>query len=95
MSVTGNDHYQEPFRPLLPDIRFAVFNDLDSVKALFNEKTCAVIMETVQGEGGIFPATSKFLEGVRALCDAHGALLIHLRREPLRLRCGGKGAGYL
>ncbi|MCI8296006.1 MAG: aspartate aminotransferase family protein [Lachnospiraceae bacterium] len=76
LSVTGNDHYQEPFRPLLPDIRFAVFNDLDSVKALFNEKTCAVIMETVQGEGGIFPATSKFLEGVRALCDAHGALLI-------------------
>lgn len=76
LSVTGNDHYQEPFKPLLPGIRFARFNDLDSVKALFSEKTCAVIMETIQGEGGIYPATQAFLEGVRALCDQYGALLI-------------------
>ncbi len=76
LSVTGNDHYQEPFKPLLPGIRFAGFNDLDSVKALFNEKTCAVIMETIQGEGGIYPADRAFLEGVRALCDQYGALLI-------------------
>lgn len=76
LSVTGNDHYQEPFAPLIPGIRFAVFNDLDSVKALMNEKTCAVIMETIQGEGGIHPATEEFLKGVRALCDEQDALLI-------------------
>ncbi len=76
LSVTGNDHYQEPFAPLLPGVRFAVFNDLDSVKALVNENTCAVIMETIQGEGGIYPATEEFLKGVRALCDEHDMLLI-------------------
>ena len=76
LSVTGNDHYREPFAPLIPNIRFANFNDLDSVKALMNEKTCAVIMETVQGEGGIYPATGEFLAGVRKLCDRQGALLI-------------------
>lgn len=76
LSVTGNDHYQEPFAPLIPNIRFADFNDLDSVKALFNEKTCAIIMETIQGEGGIYPATDEFIQGVRALCDEYDALLI-------------------
>ena len=76
LSVTGNDHYQEPFAPLLPGIRFARFNDLDSVKELVNENTCAILMETVQGEGGIYPATEEFLKGVRALCDEHGMLLI-------------------
>ncbi|MDO5407544.1 MAG: aspartate aminotransferase family protein [Eubacteriales bacterium] len=76
LSVTGNDHYQEPFAPLIPNIKFATFNDLDSVKALFNEKTCAVLMETIQGEGGIYPATEEFLTGVRALCDEHDALLM-------------------
>ena len=76
LSVTGNDHYQEPFAPLIPGIRFAEFNNLDSVKALFSEKTCGVIMETIQGEGGIYPATEEFLKGVRSLCDEYGALLI-------------------
>ena len=76
LSVTGNDHYQEPFAPLIPGIRFAEFNNLDSVKALFSEKTCAVIMETIQGEGGIYPASEAFLKGVRSLCDEHDALLI-------------------
>ncbi|MCD7909770.1 MAG: aminotransferase class III-fold pyridoxal phosphate-dependent enzyme, partial [Clostridium sp.] len=76
LSVTGNAHYQEPFKPLIPGIKFAEFNNLDSVKALVNEKTCAVIMETIQGEGGIYPATVEFLKGVRALCDQHGLLLI-------------------
>lgn len=76
LSVTGNDHYQEPFKPLLPGIKFADFNDLDSVKALINDKTCAIILETVQGEGGIYPATEEFLKGVRALCDEHDLLLI-------------------
>ncbi len=76
LSVTGNDHYQEPFAPLLPGIKFADFNDLDSVKALINENTCAVLMETIQGEGGIYPASEEFLKGVRALCDDHDMLLM-------------------
>ena len=76
LSLTGNDHYQEPFAPLIPNIRFAEFNNLDSVKALFSDKTCAVIMETIQGEGGIYPATEEFIKGVRALCDEHDALLM-------------------
>ena len=76
LSVTGNDHYQESFAPLIPGIRFAEFNNLDSVKALFSEKTCGVIMETIQGEGGIYPASEEFLKGVRSLCDEHDALLI-------------------
>lgn len=76
LSVTGNKHYQEPFEPLLPGVRFADFNNLDGVKALINERTCAIIFETVQGEGGIYPATQEFIEGVRALCDEHDILLI-------------------
>lgn len=76
LSVTGNDHYQDPFRPLVPGIRFAEFNQLDSVKALVNSKTCAVIMETVQGEGGIYPAEEEFIKGVRAVCDEHDLILI-------------------
>ena len=76
LSVTGNDHYQEPFKPLIQGINFADFNDLDSVKALVNPKTCAIIMETVQGEGGIYPATEEFLKGVKALCNEHDILLI-------------------
>lgn len=76
LSVTGNDHYQEPFAPLLPGIKFARFNDLDSVKALVNDNTCGIIMETIQGEGGIYPAEEEFLKGVRALCDEHDMVLI-------------------
>ncbi|MDD7738673.1 MAG: aspartate aminotransferase family protein [Fusicatenibacter sp.] len=76
LSVTGNAHYQEPFLPLIGGIKFADFNDLESVKAQINEKTCAIIMETIQGEGGIYPATEEFLKGVRALCDEHDILLI-------------------
>lgn len=76
LSVTGNAHYQEPFEPLMPGVKFAKYNDLDSVKALITDKTCAIIMETVQGEGGIYPAQSEFIEGVRALCDEKDILLI-------------------
>lgn len=76
LSVTGNSHYQEPFKPLIGGIRFAEFNNLESVKAEITDKTCAVILETVQGEGGIYPADKEFLEGVRALCDEHDMLLI-------------------
>lgn len=76
LSVTGNTHYQDPFRPLIGGIRFADFNDLESVKAQITEKTCAIILETVQGEGGIYPADPEFLKGVRALCDEKDILLI-------------------
>lgn len=76
LSVTGNTHYQEPFKPLIGGIRFARFNDLESVKAQITEKTCAVILETVQGEGGIYPADPDFLKGVRKLCDERDILLI-------------------
>ncbi|MBQ7582380.1 MAG: aspartate aminotransferase family protein [Lachnospiraceae bacterium] len=76
LSVTGNEHYQKPFMPMIGNIRFADFNDLSSVKALLNDKTCAIILETVQGEGGILPADPYFLKGVRKLCDDNGILLI-------------------
>ena len=76
LSVTGNDHYQEPFKPLIGGIRFADFNDLDSVKAQVTDKTCAIILETVQGGGGIFPGTREFLEGIRKLCDERDILMI-------------------
>lgn len=76
LSVTGNAHYQEPFEPLMPGVRFAEFNNFDSVKELVTEKTCAIIMETVQGEGGIYPAEPDFLKQVRALCDEKDILLI-------------------
>lgn len=76
LSVTGNAHYQEPFEPLMPGVKFADYNDLESVKALVTDKTCAIIMETVQGEGGIYPADAGFLQGVRRLCDDKDILLI-------------------
>lgn len=76
LSVTGNEKYQKPFRPLIGGVVFADYNDLDSVKEKINEKTCAVIMETVQGEGGIYPASESFIKGVRQLCDEHDLLLI-------------------
>ena len=62
LAVTGNKHYQEAFGPMIPGIKFAQYNDLDSVKELVNDKTCAIIFETVQGEGGIYPATKEFIE---------------------------------
>ena len=76
LAVTGNAHYQEPFKPLIGGIKFAQYNDLESVKAQITDKTCAIIMETVQGEGGIYPAEPEFLQGVRKLCDEHDILLI-------------------
>ncbi len=76
LSVTGNAHYQDPFKPLMGGVRFADYNDIDSVKAAVNEKTCAIILETVQGEGGIYPADPGFLKAVRQLCDEKDILLI-------------------
>lgn len=76
LSVTGHEAYREPFEPLLPNVKFARFNDFNSVKALLTEKTCAVILEPLQGEGGINLATPEFMKGIRKLCDEHGVLMI-------------------
>ena len=76
LSVTGNPHYREAFEPLIGNVKFATFNDFDSVLSQVTNKTCAIIMETVQGEGGIYPAEPEFLQKVRGLCDEKGILLI-------------------
>lgn len=76
LSVTGTEKYRKPFEPLVPNVKFAEFNDLDSLKSLISDNTAAVIMETIQGEGGIYPATKEFIEGVRTLCDENNSLMI-------------------
>ncbi len=76
VSVTGNEHYRTPFEPLIGGVKFADFNDIESVKAQITDKTCAIIMEPVQGEGGIYPADAEFLKQVRTLCDENDILLI-------------------
>lgn len=76
LSVTGNPHYREAFEPGIGNIKFADLNDFDSVLSQVTDKTCAIIFETVQGEGGIFPATEEFMKKVRALCDEKEILLI-------------------
>lgn len=76
LSVTGNVHYQEAFKPLIGGVKFADFNDLESVKAQLTDKTCAIIMETIQGEGGIYPADPAFLKGVKEICEERDILLI-------------------
>ena len=88
LSVTGTEKYRTPFGPLIPGVKFADFNDLKSVKAAVTDKTCAIILETVQGEGGIYPATQEFLEGVRALCDEKDILLILDEIQCGMGRCG-------
>jgi len=90
LSVTGNPHYREAFEPGIGNIRFATMNDIDSVKALINEKTCAIIMETVQGEGGIHPADETFLREIRKICDEKDILLILDE-----IQCGMGRTGYM
>lgn len=90
LSVTGNDYYREPFKPLIAGVHFADFNDLDSVRSAMTDKTCAIILETVQGEGGIYPASEEFLVGVRKLCDEHDILLILDE-----IQCGMGRTGYM
>ena len=89
LSVTGTEHYREPFEPLVGGVKFADFNDLDSVKAQITDKTCAIITEVVQGEGGIYPAKKEFLEGLRALCDEKDIILIFDE-----IQCGMGRTGY-
>lgn len=89
LSVTGTEHYREPFEPLIGGVKFADFNDLESVKAQITDKICAVITEVVQGEGGIYPAQKEFLEGLRALCDEKDIILIFDE-----IQCGMGRTGY-
>lgn len=90
LSVTGNPHYREAFEPMIGNIRFAQMNDFDSVLSQVTDKTCAIIMETVQGEGGIYPAQEEFLKKVRALCDEKDILLILDE-----IQCGMGRTGYM
>ena len=76
LSITYKAAYRDPFAPLLPGVCFAPFNDLDAARAMISDDTCAVVVEPVQGEGGIHAATPEFLRGLRELCDRHAALLI-------------------
>ena len=76
LSVTGNPKYRDAFQPMIGNIRFAQMNDFDSVLANVNDKTCAILFETVQGEGGIYPATEEFMQKVKALCEEKDILLI-------------------
>ncbi len=76
LSITGKEAYQTPFGPMLPHIKFAEFNNLESVIELISDNTCAICMETIQGEGGIYPATDSFIHGIRKLCDKHKILMI-------------------
>ena len=91
LSVTGTDHYREPFYPLMDGVKFATFNDLDSVKQQVTEATCAILLEPLQGEGGIYPATKEFLEGLRQLCDEKDILLIF---DEIQCGMGRTGAMY-
>ncbi len=76
LSVTGNVKYQEAFRPLIGGVKFAEFNCLESVLEQITDRTCAIILEPVQGEGGIYPATAEFLEGLQSICREKDILLI-------------------
>ena len=88
VSMTGNAHYRTPFEPLIGGVKFAEFNNLDSVKELVTDKTCAILLEPVQGEGGIYPAEPEFLFGLRKLCDENGILLIFDEIQCGMGRCG-------
>ena len=90
LSVTGNPHYREAFEPMIGNVKFADINDFESVKAQVTEKTCAIILETVQGEGGIFPATEDFLSDIRKLCDEKDILMILDE-----IQCGMGRTGYM
>lgn len=88
LSVTGNAHYQDGFIPKEFRAVFAKFNDLEDVKSKVTDKTCGIICEVVQGEGGIYPAEPEFLKGLRKLCDEKDILLIFDEIQCGMGRCG-------
>lgn len=90
LSVTGNPHYREAFEPMIGNIKFADLNDFESVASQVTDKTCAIILEPVQGEGGVYPATEEFLTKLRALCDEKDILLIFDE-----IQCGMGRTGYM
>ncbi len=90
LSVTGNPHYREAFEPMIGNIRFADLNDFDSVLSNVNEKTCAILFETVQGEGGLYPASEDFMQKVKKLCEERDILLILDE-----IQCGMGRTGYM
>ncbi len=90
LAATDRPKYQEPFQPLMPGVRFATFNDIDSAQSAITDDVCAVIVEPIQGEGGVHPATPAFLASLRRLCDAHDALLIFDE-----VQCGLGRTGHL
>ncbi len=76
LAATPREKYQQPFQPLMPGVRFAEFNDLASAQAAMSDKVCAIIVEPIQGEGGVYLASQKFMEGLRQLADQYDAILI-------------------
>ena len=90
LSVTGNEHYREAFYPLMDGVSFAEYNNIESVESLIDDDTCAILLEPIQGEGGIIPADEEFLAGVRRLCDEHDMLLIFDE-----IQCGVGRSGYM
>ncbi len=89
LAVTGNPKYREPFEPLIGNVSFAGLNDFDSVMSCVTDKTCGIILEPVQGEGGLQPASEEFLQKLRALCDERDILLIFDE-----VQCGMGRTGY-
>ena len=90
LSVTGNAKYREPFEPMIGHVKFADLNDIDSVKSQITHKTCAIILEPVQGEGGLLPASGDFLRELRKICDERDILLILDE-----IQCGMGRTGYM
>ncbi|MEZ4635822.1 MAG: acetylornithine/succinylornithine family transaminase [Caldilineaceae bacterium] len=90
LAATPREKYQQPFQPLMPGVRFAEYNDLESARAAMTDKVCAIIVEPVQGEGGIYPATPEFLKGLRELATEYDALLIYDE-----VQCGLGRTGHL
>lgn len=90
LSITGNAHYHEGFKPLMDGVKFATFNDIESVKAKLTDKTCAIILEPIQGEGGIYPADSMFMKEIRQICDEKDILMI-----VDEIQCGMGRSGHM
>jgi len=90
LSVTGNPKYREAFEPMIGNIRFAKMNDFESVLGQVTDKTCAILFETVQGEGGIYPAEEEFMKKIKALCEEKDILLILDE-----IQCGMGRTGYM
>jgi acetylornithine/N-succinyldiaminopimelate aminotransferase len=89
LSVTGNAHYREPFEPLIGPVHFGELNKIDTIMPLINDKTCAIILETVQGEGGIHPVQPQFLQKIHEICQEKDILLILDE-----IQCGMGRCGY-